>query len=484
MELLKRPRPGLRRFLLFLAVTVVVYQLDPTSSSAQEIQDWPMSGGSATRNAVSQMQGLPAEWDVFEAKNVKWVTSLGSISYTAPVISDGRVFVGTNNVGLRDPQQEGDRGVLMAFRESDGGFLWQATSEKLASGQVNDWHEQGICSTPLVEKDRLYYVTSRCEFVCLDTQGFLDDENDGPFVEEQLTEKIHADVVWVFDMMKEVQSFPHNMTASAPVSYGDLVFAGTSNGRDEEGNIPSPDAPAIVALNKKTGKLVWSDNSPGEDVLHGQWSSPAVGKIGETVQVIMGQGDGWVRGYEALTGKKLWEFDTNPEGSVWPKDRNNVIGTAVIVGDFVFVANGQDPEHGDGPGHLYCIDGRKRGNITQTGRVWHYDGIRRSISSAVVDGEFVYVPDYAGFLHCLDARTGTAHWVHDTFASVWGSPLVVGDRVYLGDEDGDVVVLKTGSKEEILNEMNMGGAIYGSLSPANGVLYVATYNQLFALEKK
>ena len=201
MRLLKRPHPVLPILVLFLAVYTVVYQLDPTSSSAQENQDWPMSGGSASRNAVSQMRGLPAEWDVFETKNVKWVTSLGSITYPAPVISGGKVFVGTNNDGLRDPQQAGDRGVLMAFRESDGGFLWQATSEKLASGQVNDWPEQGICSTPLVEKDRLYYVTSRCEFVCLDTQGFLDDENDGPFLEEQFTEKIHADIVWVFDMM-------------------------------------------------------------------------------------------------------------------------------------------------------------------------------------------------------------------------------------------------------------------------------------------
>jgi outer membrane protein assembly factor BamB len=369
----------------------------------------------------------------------------------------------------------------MAFRESDGQFLWQATSEKLASGPVNDWPEQGICSTPLVERDRLYYVTSRCEVVCLDVHGFRDHENDGSFKNEKHVGEIHADIVWIFDMMREVGSFPHNMTASAPVSYGDLVFAGTSNGRDEEGNLPSPEAPAIIALNKESGKLVWSDNSPGKNVLHGQWSSPAVGEIGGVVQVVMGHGDGWVRGYEALTGTKLWEFDTNPKESVWPKDRNNVIGTPVIVGDRIYIANGQDPEHGDGPGHFYCIDGTGRGDITETGRVWHYDEIHRSISTAVVGQGSVYIPDYAGFLHCLDAETGEARWVHDTFASVWGSPLLVGGRVYLGDEDGDVVALRAGNREDVLAEMNMGGAVYGSLSPANGVLFVATYNKLVAL---
>ena len=121
-------------------------------------------------------------------------------------------------------------------------------------------------------------------------------------------------------------------------------------------HIPSPRAPAIIAVNKNTGKLVWEDNSVQDRILHGQWSSPSVGKIGGVDQVVSAQGDGWVRGYEALTGKKLWEFDTNPKDSVWPKTRNEVISTPVIYENRVYIANGQDPEHGEGVGHLYCID--------------------------------------------------------------------------------------------------------------------------------
>jgi outer membrane protein assembly factor BamB len=319
--------------------------------------------------------------------------------------------------------------------------------------------------------------------VCLDTQGFRDNENDGPYRQEKLTDEIHADIVWVFDMMKEISSFPHNMTASSPVSYGDLVFTGTSNGRDEDGNLPFPDTPAIIALNKNTGDLAWSDNSPGKNVLHGQWSSPAVGKIGGIAQVVMGQGDGWVRAYEASTGKRLWEFDTNPKEAVWPEDRNNVISAPVIVENRVYIANGQDPEHGSGVGHFYCLDATQRGDITEQGQIWHYGDIGRSISTAVVHKGLIYIPDFAGFLHCLDAVTGNVQWVHDTFASVWGSPLVVEDRVYLGDEDGDVVVLRAGRTEEVLAEVNMGGPVYGSPVPANGVIFIATYNQLFALSR-
>src|SRR4030095_6853911 len=250
-------------------------------------QDWPMWGGTPQRNMVSPMKNLPVVWDVKAKKNIKWKADLGSQSYGNPVVAGGKVFVGTNNENRRDPRVTGDKGILMAFRESDGEFLWQHTNDKLAAGRVNDWPFQGVCSSPLVEGDRLYYVSNRCEVVCLDTQGFRDKENDGPFKDEKLTGEFDADIVWKYDMMEEVGSAPHNMSNCSPVSYGDILYICTSNGQDESHvNIPSPKAPAIIALNKKTAKLVWEDNSVTDKILHGQWSSPAVGKVGDTVQVV------------------------------------------------------------------------------------------------------------------------------------------------------------------------------------------------------
>jgi outer membrane protein assembly factor BamB len=431
---------------------------------------------------VSNMKGLPTTWDVAAKKNVKWLAALGSQSYGNPVVSGGKVFLGTNNEALRDPKQAGDRGVLIAFRESDGEYLWQHTSTKLPAGRVNDWPYQGVCSSPLVEGDRLYYVSNRCEVICLDTEGFGDKENDGPFKEEKLTGEKDADIIWMFDMIEEVGSFPHNMANSSPVSYGDLIFVSTSNGQDESHvNIPSPKAPSIIAVNKKTGKLVWEDNSVEDRILHGQWSSAAVGTIGGVVQVVIGQGDGWVRSYEAMTGKKLWEFDSNPKESVWPKTRNEMIATPVIWENKVYFANGQDPEHGEGIGHLYCVDGTKRGDITKTGLIWHYDKIRRSISTGAIADGILYYPDFSGFLHALDAATGKVHWVYDMFAAVWGSPLVADGKVYLGDEDGDVVILQHGKEKKVVAEINMGSSVYSTPVPANGALYIMNRNQLYAL---
>src|ERR671911_2913126 len=360
--------------------------------------DWPMWGGSADRNMVSNAKGLPTDWDVKTKKNIKWIATLGSQSYGNAVVAGGLVFVGTNNEGLRDPKQGGDRGVLMAFKEDTGEFLWQHTHEKLASGRANDWPYQGVASSPAVDGNRLYYVSNRGVLFCVDIEGFRDNENDGPVTDEKLVGMNDADVIWAFDMMEEVGTYPHNLANSSPVMYGDLIFVSTSNGQDESHvNVPSPKAPAIVAVNKKTGKLAWEDNSVFDKILHGQWSPPTVGTIGGVLQVVHGQGDGWVRGYEALTGKKLWEFDTNPKDSVWPKTRNEVISTPVIFENVVYISNGQDPEHGEGVGHAYAIDATKRGDITDTGRLWHYEKIRRSISTAAIKDGLIYLADFSGF---------------------------------------------------------------------------------------
>ena len=195
--------------------------------------DWPMWGGTPARNMVSGMTGAPTEWDVKSGRNVKWMAELGSQSYGNPTVGGGVVLVGTNNELLRDPKQPGDRGVLMAFREATGEFLWQATFEKLASGRANDWPFQGIASSPLIVDGVAYFVSNRGQVIAADLQGFHDGENDGPFQDEKLTGPENADVVWRYDMMEELGVSQHNMANSSPVIWGDLVFVCTPASADE-----------------------------------------------------------------------------------------------------------------------------------------------------------------------------------------------------------------------------------------------------------
>ncbi|NKB70086.1 MAG: PQQ-binding-like beta-propeller repeat protein [Candidatus Latescibacteria bacterium] len=469
-----------RFYLLAIALLAAVLPLQ-----AQEAAMW---GFSPSRNMVSAAKNLPIQWNPDSGQGILWSTPLGSQTYGGPILFGGRLYVGTNNQGERHPDVKGDRGVVMAFNAADGGFLWQAAHAKLPAGRVNDWPQQGVCSAPYIEGERLYYVSNRCEVVALDTEGFSDGENDGAVTDEARTGATDADFIWSYDMIDELDVFPHNLATSSPLAVGDLLYVVTSNGVDEgHVHIPSPQAPSFIALNKNTGELVWEDASPGEHILHGQWTNPAYGVIGGRAQVIFPGGDGWVYSLDALTGELVWKFDCNPKESVWELggrgSRNNIISTPVVYDDKVFLAVGQDPEHGEGEGHLWAIDATGSGDITETGAVWHWGGkdFNRTMSTASIQDGLLYLADLSGFVYCLDVATGKHHWTYDTFAAVWGSTLVADGKVYIGDEDGDVAVLKAGTQLKVLAEINMGSAVYTTPIAQDGVIYIATRNTLFAI---
>jgi outer membrane protein assembly factor BamB len=134
-------------------------------------------------------------------------------------------------------------------------------------------------------------------------------------------------------------------------------------------------------------------------------------------------------------------------------------------------------------GILTCIDATKTGDITQTGKIWSYDKIHRSISTVSItpDG-LLFVGDFSGFLHCFDAETGKLYWTHDMKAHMWSSTLVADGKVYVGDEDGDLVVFAASKEKKILSTTNLGAPIYSTPVVANGILYVSSNTHLFAFQ--
>ena len=513
-------------------------EMEDTTETAEEqvaesvtSGDWSMWGGTPSRNMVNATTGVSLDFEAAEnpeeGKNVVWTATLGSQTYGNPIVAGGKVFVGTNNGGEYREQHKGDRGCVLCFDETTGEFLWQLTREKLAAGRVNDWPEQGICSTPCVEDGFLYVATNRCELMCIDVEGFRDGENDGTYQDEVDSEETDADIVWSLDMIEELGVFPHNLATSSPVIHGDLILLLTSNGVDEAHlEVPSPRAPCFIAVNKKTGELVWEDNSPALDskapeewgnILHGQWSSPAIGEIEGKAHVYMPGGDGVLYAYDAESGELVWWFDLNPKDSVWELggrgSRNAIISTPVFIDNSVLLSVGQDPEHGEGVGHLYRIDATKTGDISPTiadgnggyetnpnsGQIWHLGGVdedgsitgeenallyRRTISTVAVHDGLVYAPDLSGFLHCVDFETGEQKWEYDTFAAVWGSPMIVDGHVLLGDEDGELVILKAGDELEEIDTKMFNSSIYSTPTIANGVMFVSDRSRLYAIKLK
>ena len=457
-------------------------------AGAQE-QTAGMFGNSPSRNMVSDETGLPSSWDVSTGENVLWSQPVGSQAYGGAVVAEGKVYVGTNNESRRNPSIEGDKGVVMVFDATSGEFLWQMVHDKLTTGRVNDWPLQGVCSTAYMEGGRIYYVSNRAHVVCLDAEGFKDGENDGPVTDEAETSDIAGDVIWSYDMIGELDVFPHNLATGSPVVVGDLLYTVTSNGVDETHiNIPSPFSPNFIAIDKNTGELVWESVVVGENILHGSWTNPAYAEINGRGQVIFPGGNGVIYSLDAETGEAIWQFDCNPKDSEWilggRGTRNNILSTPVVYDNKVFIGVGQDPEHGEAPGHFWVIDATGTGDVTDTNVVWHRGGtdFYRTMSTAAIGDGVVYISSLSGFLHALDIETGEEYWTFDTFAAVWGSPFIADGRVYIGDEDGDVAVLRAGRQLEELGEYNLGASVYSTPVARDGALYILTRNRVWALQ--
>lgn len=517
---------------------------DPTKLALERIskmevgkKDWPQWGGSYGRNNTPEGKNIPIKWNVETGENILWSMPLGSETYGNPVVANGKVYIGTNNGNgyIKRYPSSVDLGCLVCFDEKSGKFLWQHSNEKLPTGRVHDWPHQGICCSPYVDGERAWYVTSRGTVVCLDTEGFRDGQNDSPYVEEKETAETEADVIWLVDMMKDLGVSQHNMCSCSVTVVGNLLFVITGNGVDESHiTIPEERAPSFICLDKNSGKLLWRDNSPGANVLHGQWSSPAYGELGGVAQVIMGGGDGYVYSFRAEgrdgQAELLWKFDCNPKDSIYllggRATRNHLIATPVVYDGLVYVGVGEDPEHGEGQGHLWCIDPTKRGDVSPTlvynskdpktpiahkrlqalvekegdferenpnsAAVWHYVGadpanfettMHRTCGTVAIKNDVLFVSDFSGLVHCLDPKTGKPYWTYDMFAASWASPLIVEDKVYLGDEDGDITVFRLSKEQEILGEVNMGSSVYTTPVVANDTLFIANRNRVFAIRE-
>lgn len=501
--------------------------------------DWPTWGGTPARNMAAAEKGLPASADPGKSatdgglidptttKNVKWIAKLGSDAYGNPTVAGGRVYVGTNNATPRLAKYQGDFGILLCLNEKDGHFLWQLTVPKLEAGKSSDWEQVGLCSSPAVEGDRVYTITNRCEVLCLDARGRQGDSK-GVF-----TDEAHyvagpgkppieqgpgdADILWRYDMYNELGIFPHNMTSSSVLVVGDKLFVTTSNAVDWTGkHTPSPDAPALICLDKNTGKLLAVERSGiSARTWTSNWSSPAFGVIAGRPTVVFGGGDGFCYGFDANisaanlpptndlppdapppapTLKELWRCDCNPPSHRVKNGKpikygeadgpSEIIATPVVLGDRVYVAVGQEPEQGEGVGALVCIDATKAGDITQSGKIWSFDKIGRSISTISISNGLLYAAEFTGIVHCLDPASGQLFWSHDTESHIWGSTLVADGKVYVGNESGQLTILAEGKEKKVLGTVDFKDPIYSTPVAANGVLYVATGNNLFALAER
>ena len=486
------------------------------ASLAASAADQPQWGHAWDRNLVSAERGLPVTFDPAGGRNVKWTAELGTETYSTPIIAGGRVYIGTNNEHPRDPRRSGDRGVLLCLDERDGHLLWQFAVPKRELDPYYDWPKTGMSSPVTVEGNRVYQVNNRGEVVCLDARGMANG-NDGPYREEAayLTLKteaaagnlvppgpLDADMLWTFDMTREVGIWSHDGAHSSILIDGDFLYINTGTGVDNTHRvIRTPDAPSLVVLNKHTGRLVARDQEHiAPNIFHCTWSSPSLAMISGNRTLVFAAGNGWIYGFDpvkaapgsgqplALVKRWQFEFDTqHPPGDIHSflsnrrEGPSNIYGMPVIHEGRILVAGGGDWFWGKNEAWLKCFQPDAKGGFGTNSLRWSLPIGRHTMATPAVHDGRVYVTDSQYNLHCVDAATGTSLWTHDLGAEIWASALVADGKVYVGTRRGGFWTFRDSREKEVLGHVDLPSPICSTTTAANGTLFVATMTRIYAV---
>jgi outer membrane protein assembly factor BamB len=498
--------------------------------------DQPQWGEAWSRNMVSREQGLPERFDPKTGEHIKWVAKLGTQNHSTPIISRGRVYIGTNNEEPRDSKHKGDRGVFFCLDEKTGELLWQLVVPKRDEDAYMDWPRMGMSSTATVEGDQVYLVDNRGTVLCLDAKG-LANGNDGPFRDEAAymtsptaadakplqqigaeTKPLRlappadgkllepgakdADIIWKFDLVADAGIWPHDAAHSSILIHGDHLYLNTANGVDNtHKRIRAPAGPSLVVVDKKTGRwLARDDENITENVFHNTWAAPSLVRVNGRDLVFFCGGNGVVYAFEPWKKtsssdvgklKKVFQFDfdpTAPKTNIHKFSTNrrespsNLYGMPVVVGNQMFVAGGGDLWWGKNEAWLKCIDVTKTGDITQSGLVWSYPLEKHVMSTVAVQDGMVFIADCGRKFHCVDQKTGTPIWTHEVKGEVWASPYLADGKVYLGTRSGDFYIFAAAREKKVLAEFSVGSPMSATTTAANGVLYVATMTHLYAVQ--
>jgi outer membrane protein assembly factor BamB len=380
-----------------------------------------------------------------------------------------------------------------------------------------------------VEGNRVYLVSNRAEVLCLDPEGMADG-NAGPFKDEARhhapqptnappTETIpvdetDGDIRWAFDMRKEVGIWPHDGAHSSILISQEFIYVNTGTGVDNtHRKIRTPDAPSLIVLAKRTGRLVARDRENiAPNIFHSTWSSPSMARIHGKNVIFFAGGNGILYAFEALTHfpekgevatlKKIWQFDPDPTAPKTEVHRyttnrregpSNMYGMPVYYDQRLYFTGGGDLWWGKNEAWLKCInffnpgapnrwpEAVKTGDITETSLVWNYPLEKHTMSTPAISGDLIFVSDNGRMVHCVNRKTGKPYWTHEMKGEMWASPYIADNKVYIGSRRGDLCVFELSPEKKLLATVDFDVPISGTVTAANGTLFIATMRELYAI---
>ena len=413
-----------RKHSLAATVLAILVAMSPT---ARAETNWPQFGG--PQGSFGSVEShLPTQWS---SDQVQWKTPLEGWGQSSPVIWGDRIFLTT-------ALDNGRQRVVFCLDRNGGKELWRHTAwsgDPEPSHKMNGW----ASATCVTDGDVLVAFFGRGGMHAYSLDGKpLWTRDLGPF-----------DGPWG--------------TAACPIIVGDHVI---QNGDSESEAF-------LIALDKRTGKTVWS--TPRES-LRG-WSTPIVidvsgqGKAAHKELVLNGHNG--VRGYDPATGKELWFCKGyNGRGEPIPAAAHGLL----------FVVNGL-------AGDVYAVRPGGSGDVSETHRVWHTPRkAGRDLPSPIVVDNFLLVLSMNGILTCYDTSGGKELWKERIGEHFSASPLAAGGLVYFQNESGETIVVRPGPQLDVVarNKLAAGSdeLFRASPTPSEGQLFLRSDRFLYCVGER
>ncbi|MFO1063002.1 MAG: PQQ-binding-like beta-propeller repeat protein [Pirellulales bacterium] len=412
-------------------------------------EDWPQWRG-PHGDGISTAEKVPTKWT--KTENVVWRTPLPGQGGATPAIVGGRIFV---------TSAEGNDLVLLFIEASDGKVMWK---QKVTSGNQDARAGEGNSASPSPSTDgkHVWVFFSTGVLACFDIEG---------------------KEVWKFDVGERFGKLDiqFGMT-STPTLDGEHLYLQLIHGpmrRDDNTRIGK-----VIKLDKLTGKTVWEvDRVTNVDFeCKHSYASPFVyNHDGRKFLVV--HGADCVTGHDMETGKELWRLDELNGPAKFNTRQHDAtfrfVASPAVVKDWIIV-----PTAKAGPTVALKVDNALSGTkVADSAAVkWSLPQTPDVCIPLVSDG-LVYNVHNDGKLQCIELETGKEVYISRTHtAQHRSSPVLAGGHIYLCARDGVVTVVKAGREFQIVSSNDMGGeAITASPAIADGVLYLRTYDALYAI---
>jgi outer membrane protein assembly factor BamB len=429
---------------------------------AAKNSNWPSFRG-IEASGISDGQNLPDKWDVKTGENILWKTSIPGLAHSSPVVWGDRIFVtsavssdpnatfrpGLYGDGDASKDRSRHRWIVYAVDKRSGKILWERVAhegEPLDKRHIKSTYAN---STPATD--------GRIVVAWFGSQGVHAYDANGRFL-------------WKVDLGRidlgayDIPTYEWG-PASSPIIWNGLVILQVDTQADS----------FLLALEAATGKTVWKTDR--EELP--SWGTPTVAET-STGPALITNASNYIRAYDPRTGKELWRLGRSSKITA---------PTPIYAEDMIVVASGRGPER-----PIFVVRPNARGDLTlaegktsSDSVVWSKTGRGSYMPTPLAYKGFLYVLSNNGLFDAYNLRTGEEIYrqrVPLVGSGFSASPVAADNKIYLSNEDGEILVISAGEKLNHIATNSMDELLMATPALSGGVMYVRGSHSLFAIGRK